>query len=83
MGNFAFGCRFQVALKYPPRQLHLPNTLTNNCCTRIQYFVSKGHSSRMNMGAEKNSTNLERKPRGNNEVNDVTMRSVPIDVGGR
>ena len=35
------------------------------------------------MGTEKNSTNLERKPRENNDINEVTMRGVPIDAGGR
>ena len=64
-----------------PQQQHLPNTLTNNCCTQIHHFMLQGSSSRWRW-VQKNSTTLKREPGGNNEVNDVNRAGVP-DRRGR
>ena len=83
MKKFAYGYRSQVALKDLPRQQYLPNTLTNNCCAQIHHFILQGSSIAADDGSRKTSITLELQPGRNNEVNDVTVRGLPMDAGGR
>ena len=61
--------RFQVTLKRLPRQQHLRNTLTSNCCAKIRHFILQGFSSFSIIaddGSRINSTTVERQTGGNN-----------------
>ena len=81
--KFAYGYCFQVKIKDVPLHQHLPNTLTNKWCDQIHHFILHRDPLAIDDGSRKNSTALESQPGGNNEVNDISVRGLPIDAGRR